>query len=59
MMEKTIDPRPKKKGFFSILKESMAKSSEGCGPACGCHTAPPPKVQAAPEDVKPKDAASK
>ncbi len=37
-MEKTKDATPKKKGFFATLKESMTKTSEGCGPACGCHT---------------------
>ena len=36
-MDKTNDAKPKKKGFFSVLKESMKKTSEGCGPGCGCH----------------------
>ena len=36
-MDKTSDAKPKKKGFFSVLKESMTKTSEGCGPGCGCH----------------------
>ncbi len=27
----------KKKGFFALLKESVKRSSEGCGPGCGCH----------------------
>ena len=36
-MDKTNDAKPKKKGLFDILKESMAKTSEGCGPGCGCH----------------------
>jgi len=36
-MGKTNEAKPKKKGFFSVLKESMAKTSEGCGPGCGCH----------------------
>lgn len=26
-----------KKGLFAVLKESMSKSSSGCGPGCGCH----------------------
>ena len=26
-----------KKGFWAILKESIAKSNDGCGPGCGCH----------------------
>jgi len=36
-MDKTNDAKPKKKGLFSVLKESMMKMSEGCGPGCGCH----------------------
>ncbi len=36
-MEKTKEAKPKKKGFFAILSESMTKASEGCGPDCGCH----------------------
>ena len=35
-MEKT-EAKPKKTGFFAILRESMTKTSEGCGPGCGCH----------------------
>jgi hypothetical protein len=58
-MDKLNDPKPKKKGFFSLLKASMAKSSEGCGPECGCHAPPPLKVSATPEAGKPKDDATK
>ncbi len=36
-MSKTQEETPKKKGFFATLKESMTKTSEGCGPGCGCH----------------------
>jgi hypothetical protein len=36
-MDKTKDAQPKKKGLFALLKESMVKTSEGCGPGCGCH----------------------
>jgi len=36
-MGKTSEAKPEKKGFFAILKESMTKTSEGCGPDCGCH----------------------
>ena len=36
-MDKTNDAQPKKKGILSILKESIAKANEGCGPGCGCH----------------------
>jgi len=28
-----------KKSFWSVLKESIAKSNDGCGPGCGCHAA--------------------
>ena len=27
----------KTKGFWAFLKESIAKSNDGCGPGCGCH----------------------
>ncbi len=37
VMDKTNEAKPKKKGFFATLKESMTKTSEGCGPGCGCH----------------------
>ncbi len=53
MMDKVNEPKPKKKGFFALLKASMEKSSEGCGPECGCHAAPPPKVPVPPEAGKP------
>ena len=36
-MGKTTETKPKKKGFFATLRESMTKTSEGCGPDCGCH----------------------
>ena len=36
-MDKTNDEKSKKKGFFGLLKESITKTSEGCGPGCGCH----------------------
>jgi len=38
-MSETNETKPKKKGFFALLKESITKSNEGCGPGCGCHTA--------------------
>ena len=38
-MSETNEAKGKKKGFFAILKESIAKSSEGCGPGCGCRAA--------------------
>ncbi len=37
MMDKTTEAKPKKRGFFALLKESMTKTSAGCGPGCGCH----------------------
>ncbi len=36
-MEKPTEAKPKKKGFFALLKESLTKTSAGCGPGCGCH----------------------
>lgn len=36
-MEKKNKAKSGKKGFWAILKESMNKSSNGCGPECGCH----------------------
>jgi len=36
-MAEADDTKGKKKGFFALLKESVKKSSEGCGPGCGCH----------------------
>jgi hypothetical protein len=36
-LDKPADTKPKKKGLFALLKESMKKTSEGCGPGCGCH----------------------
>jgi len=36
-MPETNETKGKKKGFFALLKESITKSNEGCGPGCGCH----------------------
>ncbi len=36
-MDKPTDAKPKKRGFFGLLKESLTKTSAGCGPGCGCH----------------------
>jgi hypothetical protein len=36
-MDKVAETKPKKRGLFALLKESMTKTSEGCGPDCGCH----------------------
>ena len=38
-LEKILKEKGKKKGFLSLLLESIAKSNEGCGPGCGCHAA--------------------
>ena len=38
-MQETNEKKGKKKGFFALLKESVTKSNEGCGPGCGCHAA--------------------
>ena len=38
-MQETTEKKGKKKGFFAMLKESITKSNEGCGPGCGCHAA--------------------
>ena len=38
-MPATPEKKRKKQGFFALLKASIVKSSEGCGPGCGCHTA--------------------
>lgn len=35
----------KKKGFWTALKESIAKSNDGCGPGCGCHAADEKKAK--------------
>ena len=36
-MDNTTEAKSKKKGIFALLKESMTKTSAGCGPGCGCH----------------------
>ncbi len=36
-MSETTEKKGRKKGFFAMLKESIIKSNEGCGPGCGCH----------------------
>ena len=34
-----------KKGFWAFLKESIAKSNDGCGPGCGCRAADDKKAK--------------
>ena len=50
-MQETSEKKGKKKGFFAMLKESIVKTNEGCGPGCGCHAenkkAPAPVTDAA------------
>ena len=38
-MPETTATKGKKKGFFALLKDSIIKSNDGCGPGCGCHAA--------------------
>ena len=45
-MKETAKVNGKKKGFFALLKESIVKSSDGCGPGCGCHAADEKKAKA-------------
>ena len=37
--KETVKSNGQKKGFWAVLKESIAKSNDGCGPGCGCHAA--------------------
>jgi len=37
-METKKGERTKKRGILSLLWESIAKSNDGCGPGCGCHS---------------------
>jgi len=46
-MSETNEAKGKKKGFFALLKDSITKSNEGCGPGCGCHAADKKKPRAA------------
>jgi hypothetical protein len=38
-MKNTEKNTEKKKGIWAMLKESIARSNDGCGPGCGCHAA--------------------
>jgi hypothetical protein len=44
-MNDTIKDDGKKKGLWALLKESIAKSNDGCGPGCGCHAADEKKAK--------------
>ncbi len=39
MKNKDSEAKPAKRGFWTLIKESMNKASSGCGPGCGCHVA--------------------
>jgi len=45
-MNDTVKDNGKKKGLWTLLKESIAKSNDGCGPGCGCHAADEKKAKA-------------
>ncbi len=51
-MSKIKEAKPKKKGFLATLKESITKTSEGCGPACGCHVEDRKEEAKAVEELK-------
>lgn len=36
-MENKNEAKSDKKSIWAIFKESMNKTSSGCGPECGCH----------------------
>jgi hypothetical protein len=51
-MQATTETKGKKKGFFALLKDSIIKSNDGCGPGCGCHAADEKKKAKAGETAK-------
>ncbi|MEI6971489.1 MAG: hypothetical protein WCL44_08210 [bacterium] len=55
-MSEIVKTKGKKKGFFAFLKESIAKSNDGCGPGCGCHASDEKKAKGdkTPIDTKKK-----
>jgi hypothetical protein len=40
-MKKKAEGKSEKKGLWAMIKESMTKTSSGCGPGCGCHSEKP------------------
>lgn len=50
--EKVEKANGQKKGFWVVLKESIAKSNDGCGPGCGCHAVEEKKVTGGKENKK-------
>lgn len=51
-MSQTPEEKPKKKGFFALVMESITKTSEGCGPSCGCHAVDKPEADDKAERAK-------
>jgi hypothetical protein len=43
--QETDTANGRKKGFWALLKASIAKSNDGCGPGCGCHAADDKKAK--------------
>ncbi len=58
-MSKIKEEKPKGKGFFATLKESMTKTSEGCGPGCGCRVEVKKDDKAETEETSPRADESK
>lgn len=40
-MQEKVEGKPGKKSLWAMIKESMTKTSSGCGPGCGCHSEKP------------------
>lgn len=40
-MKKRTEVKSEKRSLWAIIKESMTKTSSGCGPGCGCHSEEP------------------
>jgi hypothetical protein len=40
-MQEKAEGKPGKKSLWAMIKESMTKTSSGCGPGCGCHSEKP------------------
>ena len=52
-MPSKTEMKVRKQGFFAMLKESIVKSNEGCGPGCGCHAADDKKPASGTAAAKP------
>lgn len=44
-MSDAVKDNGKKKSIWALLKESIIKSNDGCGPGCGCHAADEKKAK--------------